>query len=425
MKFQYILSCFCLFGLIQAKAQTNGNISQPKMSIQQYLKLVGRENIGYAAQKYEVNIAEAGIESAKVFPDPEFSAGVFDNQQAKLKLGQGITFGLSTTLELGGKRTARIAVAKSGVELNKALLLDYFRNLRADAASAYYDAIQQDYLLQLQLQSYQTMKQIADADSVRFKLGSISETDARQSRLEASNLRNGIYQNEADWKNARLIISTFAGKKNPDTLISPVGSFENLDRSLNFQHLIDEAQQNRADAVAALQSKTVADKNLALVKANRITDLGVNAGLQFNGASVNEIAPTPYHNTINVGIGFPLKFSNRYKGDLKAAHFTIQQAELKHQGILQQIRSEVTQAYFNYIAAQKQVKQYQNGLLGEGKKILDAKIYSYKRGETALLEVLNAQRTYNDTQQAFYQSQANYAKALVELERATGIWDIE
>ncbi|WP_293313265.1 TolC family protein [Pedobacter sp. UBA5917] len=425
MKFQYILSCFCLFSLIQAKAQTNNSFNQPKMSIKQYLNLVGRENIGYAAQKFEVNIAEAGIESAKVFPDPEFSAGVFDNQQAKLKLGQGITFGLSTTLELGGKRAARIALAKSETELNKALLLDYLRNLRADAASAYYDAIQQDYLLQLQLQSYQTMKHIADADSVRFKLGSISETDARQSRLEANNLQNGLFQNEADWKNARLIMSTFAGKKNPDTLISPAGKFENLDRSLNFQQLIDEAQNNRADAIAALNTKTMADKNLALVKANRITDLGVNAGLQFNGVSANEEAPTPYHKTVNVGISFPLKFSNRYKGDLKAAHFTIRQAELKHEGILQQIRSEVSQAYFNYFAAQKQVKQYQNGLLSEGKKILDAKIYSYKRGETSLLEVLNAQRTYNDTQQAFYQSQSNYAKALVELERAAGIWDIE
>jgi cobalt-zinc-cadmium efflux system outer membrane protein len=85
----------------------------------------------------------------------------------------------------------------------------------------------------------------------------------------------------------------------------------------------------------------------------------------------------------------------------------------------------VSQAYFNYIAAQKQVRQYQNGLLTEGKKILEAKMYSYKRGETSLLEVLNAQRTYNDTQEAFYQSQSNYAKSLIELERAAGIWDIE
>lgn len=425
MKLKYILSALLLLNLMQAYAQTSVPTEQSKLSIQQYLNLVGHGNIGYAAQKYDVNIAEAGIESARVFPDPGFSAGVFDNQQAKLKLGQGITFGLATTLELGGKRTARIELAKSETALNKTLLLDYLRNLKADAAIAYYDAILQQYLLQVQIYAFKTMKQIADADSVRYKLGAISQTDARQSKLEASNLQNGIYQNEADWKNACISMITYMGKKNPDTLITPTGNFEHLDRTLSLQVLIDQAQTTRADALAALNSKTVANRNLALVKANRVTDLGINVGLQYNGVSTNDEAPTPYHKTLNAGISFPLKFSNRYKGDLKAARFTIEQAGLKHEGVLQQIRTEVSQAYFNYIAAQKQVRQYQNGLLTEGKKILEAKMYSYKRGETSLLEVLNAQRTYNDTQEAFYQSQSNYAKSLIELERAAGIWDIE
>ena len=424
MNLKYLIPVLSVLSLTRVYAQKNTLPAVSEMSMQQYLNLVGRENIGYATQKYDVSIAEAGIESARVFPDPEFSTGVFDNQQKKLKLGQGVSFGLSTTLELGGKRTARIALAKSETELNKAVLLDYLRNLRADAAIAYYNAVEQQYLLRLQQQSYLIVKQIADADSIRYQLGSISQTDARQSKLEANNLLSGIDQYEANWQNARLVMGTFAGKKNPDTLICPAANFENLTRTLNLESLIEQAQHLRADAIAATNSKTVADKGLALVKANRVTDLGINAGLQFNGVSINEIAPTPYHKTVNVGISFPLKFSNRYKGDLKAARFTIQQAGLRYESVLQQIRSEVAQAYFSYLAAQKQVVRYQNGLLSEGKKVLDAKIYSYKRGETSLLEVLIARRIYSDTQQAYYSAQANYARAWVELERAAGIWDI-
>jgi cobalt-zinc-cadmium efflux system outer membrane protein len=41
-----------------------------------------------------------------------------------------------------------------------------------------------------------------------------------------------------------------------------------------------------------------------------------------------------------------------------------------------------------------------------------------------LLEVLNAQRTYNEVQQRYYQTLYSYAAALVELEKAAGIWDI-
>ncbi|RAJ26330.1 TolC family protein [Pedobacter cryoconitis] len=423
---KYILSWCLLTGIaLNGQAQVDTLSLKSKISVLQFLNRVGKENLGYAAAQYDVSIAQAGIETAKIFPDPEFSAGAFDNQQAKLKLGQGVTLGLGTTIELGGKRRARINLAKSETELNKALLLDYLRNLRADAALAYYNAIQQHELLQVQQYSYQMMKQLADADAVRYRLGAITETDARQSKLEASNLQNSVYQNEADWKGSLVKLSAYLGKKSADMLVIPDGDFENLVRDINYQSLISNAQTIRADAVAALNSKTVAERSLALVKANRKVDLGVNAGLQFNGVSTNVDAPTPYHRTFNAGFSVPLKFSNHYKGDLKAAQFTIKQAGVQYEQVQQQIQVEVTQAYFNYTAAQKQVQQYKNGLLTEGKKILTAKMYSYKRGETSLLEVLNAQRTYNEVQQGFYESQSNYAAALIELERAAGIWDIK
>lgn len=423
---KYILLLCLLTGTaINGQAQVDTVSLKSKISVLEFLSLVGKENLGYAAEKYNVNIAEAGIETAKIFPDPQFSAGAFDNQQAKLKLGQGVTLGLGTTIELGGKRKARISLAQSVTELNKALLLDYLRNLRADAALAYYTAIQQYELLQVQHYAYQMMKQLADADAIRCKLGAITETDARQSKLEASNLQNTVYQTEADWRNALIKLSSYLGKKSADTLMIPDGDFENLARDINYQSLISNAQITRADAVAALNNKIVADRSLTLVKANRKVDLGVNAGLQFSGVSTNEIAPTPYHRTFNAGFSVPLKFSNHYKGDIKAAQFMIKQVRVQYEQVQQQIQVEVTQAYFNYTAAQKQVQQYKTGLLSEGKKILTAKMYSYKRGETSLLEVLNAQRTFNEVQQGFYESQSNYAAALIELERASGIWDIK
>lgn len=52
------------------------------------------------------------------------------------------------------------------------------------------------------------------------------------------------------------------------------------------------------------------------------------------------------------------------------------------------------------------------------------KIYSCQRGETSILEVLNAQRTYDDIHTTYYEALFNRAAALVELEKAAGIWDI-
>ena len=75
-------------------------------------------------------------------------------------------------------------------------------------------------LLGMQQFSYQTMKQLTDADSLRFKLGAIIETDAMQSKLEAVNFLNTVFQDEADWKNSLVQLSRFAGNKSMDTLIA-------------------------------------------------------------------------------------------------------------------------------------------------------------------------------------------------------------
>ena len=46
------------------------------------------------------------------------------------------------------------------------------------------------------------------------------------------------------------------------------------------------------------------------------------------------------------------------------------------------------------------------------------------RRETPLLEVLNAQRTYDDLRTAYIETLYDHAAALVELERSAGIWDV-
>jgi len=138
----------------------------------------------------------------------------------------------------------------------------------------------------------------------------------------------------------------------------------------------------------------------------------------------NVIAPTPSTATVNAGISIPLKFSNRRSGDLRGAQYGALQAEQEYKQTELEIQTEVKQRYQHYMATQKQVRQYEKGLLIEAKAILDGKIYSYQRGETSLLEVLDAQRTHNETQQGYYQTLYNYASSLVELERAAGIWDI-
>jgi len=389
-----------------------------------FINLVGKNNLAYAAEKFNINIAEANTLSASVFPDPELSAGFADNGQRRMNMGYGFTSELGWTLELGGKRKARIQVAQNETQLAKHLLEDYFRNLRADATLAYLTSMQNKHLLSVQENSYQQMQKLAEADSIRYKLGAISQVNARQSKLEAGTMLNDVYAAQAELKTSLTNLVLLVGENQGQPLLYPNADFTNFTRPFLLHDLIVEAQNNRADLKAALQNKSLSQSMLKLAKANRAIDLGLTLGVEYNSYVRNHIAPTPSFTTINTGISIPLKFSNSKPGELRAAQYGIQQAEQQYKLAELTIQAEVSQAFYNYEATQKQVKQFDTGLLTEAKAILDGKIYSYQIGETSLLEVLDAQRTYNEVQQNYYQTLFNHAAALVELERAAGIWDI-
>ena len=98
---------------------------------------------------------------------------------------------------------------------------------------------------------------------------------------------------------------------------------------------------------------------------------------------------------------------------------------MQYQAIELQIAAEVTQAYNRYNVASRRVEQFDTALLNEAETIYKKKVYSYDQGETTILDLLNAQRTYNDVQVNYIETLYDCVAALVELERACGIWNMD
>jgi cobalt-zinc-cadmium efflux system outer membrane protein len=404
-------------------SQTDSLISHINLSYKDYLKMVISGNLEYIAEKYNMNIADAKIESAKVFQNPYMSFDWSGNNEDKSINGYSFSTEISKTFELGQKRKARINLAKSESTLTNALLTDYLQHLQADATLDYLTALKQNYLFEVMLNSYQTMKKLSDADSIRLSLGSIKAIDATQSKIEAGVLLNDLFQIEADRKNSFLNLSTKTSTYHLDTMFFPVGKFDKYERHFVVNELLITALNNRADLLAAKSNITYNQNFLTLTKKERITDIDFKVGT--SNTYLNNSVFSPAATEIYAGIVIPLKFSNFNKGEIKIAKFQIEQAELLYKQVEIKIQNEVMQAYNQYMSLCKQVENYNQGLLEQSKMVLSGKIYSYSRGETSLLEVLNAQRTYNDLQTSYYETLYNCYVALVELERAAGIWDIE
>ena len=389
-----------------------------------FLKRVFENNLEYAAEKFNIDIAEAELRAAAIFPDPELSFGWVDNQQNRMQMGYGFEAELSWDLELGGKRKARKDLARDEKGLADLELLNFYNTLRADATIAFLEGLQNKMLYDIQHDSYLSMNQVAQSDSIRFGLGQISKIDAVQSKLEAKSMYNELMDVEDTWVSSLLDLSNFSSDTK-GIMIYPVGAFDSFDRIFNLEDLIITAQNNRVDFLVAQQNKIVADRKVRLAKAERVVDLGLSIGVENNSFVKNAIAPTPGNTAVKAGISVPLKFSNKRDSSLKVALYEEKQAQLSYQQVELELAKEIELAYRVYYTKQKQKNRFENGMLVEAREVFEGIRYSYQRGASSLLEVLEAQRSYNETQQAYAETLYDYAVALVELEKAVGIWDID
>ena len=208
------------------------------------------------------------------------------------------------------------------------------------------------------------------------------------------------------------------------------------DGSVNYpvlKELLEQQIAGGTDAIvicgttgeaSALKDTEVARRALTVARRERNMDFDVSLGVNHNTEVRNEIAPAPRFNGVTVGLSVPLKFSNLNKGTVQAAKYRIQQAEARYRQAELEVQTEVLQNLRQYLSLAEQVRRYETGLLEKAKSVIDGKIYSYDRGETPLLEVLNAQRTYDDLRTAYIETLYDHAAALVELERSAGIWDV-
>ena len=389
------------------------------ISYAQFMQAVVEKNTSYLAEKYNIDIALANLQAAKVFNDPELSVDYGNNQDWYMQMGQSLEVGLSYDLDVSGVRKARIQAAKSEKEVTEASVAAYLSSLRLEAAQAWAEAWKLHKDCEVLRANVTDMVQVAQSDSIRLAVGDVGRTDATQSRLEAQTLQGELIALEAEYSNALLALSFLCGGQ---TITGLEGDeLPKMASNYKEEELYKLAEANRADLKAAELSQTLSENNLKLVKATRGMELNLNVGYSYNTEVRNEIAPAPKFNGLSVGFSIPLKFSSLNKGEKIAAQQQVFQSQKYYEAACMQVHMEAAQAYTALQAAQKVMLKYDESLLKDARDIVDSRKIGYQNGESSLLELLTAQQTYRDVMQGYYEACSNLYLCQVQMQYAVGI----
>ncbi|MBD0725124.1 hypothetical protein B6A10_08030 [Flavobacterium sp. L1I52] len=385
-----------------------------------------QNNLSLIAERLNIDIAQAQIIQAKVWPNPTFSLNeinLWRNTGSEElpaiwgNYGRYQEFGasLEQLVYTAGKRKKMIAIEQVGSDMAVEYYKNFLRNLKMEfrnnlSAMQYNQAKNSVY--QKQLQSFQNL---VKAYEVQVKQGNISQGDyirLKASELEFLNeinaikIENNALQSEMK-KLLHLAPTTFI-KIDKEDIVPDMTAVNNL----NIQEAIDEVKNYRPDVKLAKLNEKYNQKKYDYQKALKTPDITLEASYDRGGNIMR--------NFFGLGFSIDLPVYDRNKGNIKAAQFSVEQSKLKKEELLNTAQAEIFETYNNFKAVQKlyenQGADYQQKL----DKMLESYLLSFKNRNISLLVYLDYVEAYLSNKMILLDTQKELNNRLEEFKNASG-----
>ena len=383
----------------------NAAQAQP-LTLDAALQAAFANNPDLAAAQWEIDIAQGGRQQAGLIPNPVASWDAEDTRRNS----RTTSIKLSQTLELGGKRGARIEVATRAQDA-AALTLEQRRNqLRAEVIDSYYGALRAQERLDLAQRSMTLAERGLVVANGRVTAGKSSPVEATRAQVQVSQIRLELNRAQIGLTDAyrRLATSTGSAATDFQVVATPSTSVPALPAAAPLLARLEQTAELRLAELNIVQNEA----SVGLEKAQRIPDLDVSIGSQYD-ASVRE--------RVNlVGVSMPIPLFNRNQGNVLAASRRADQARDLRNATELRLRTETRQALDLWATANSEVRAFNQVILPAAQSAVDSATRGFEMGKFNFLEVLDAQRTLIAARTQYLAALAQATDAWVRIERIYG-----
>jgi cobalt-zinc-cadmium efflux system outer membrane protein len=395
---------------VQGRAQT-------VYTLQQALQTAKSNNPILKREQYNVSISQADITTAQLRPNP-----ILNNQSLQLvqpsrfpensswysSANRQVWWQITKPFQLPVQRQNKINFAEQNVRLTQKQYADTERHLFQSVAQKWLDVWAAHKQLDLLGTAKSNIDSLANINRLRLKNQVITTTDLARTELLANQYDIQLKTARQNYQNEIVNLKFLMGTAD-SIQIDTTDQFAFVFPS-QMDGIVQEALQNRTDIQAIKSTMEVADANIKLQKSSALPtpELGV---------IVN-----PQNKTNYMGIYGTLEIPlfSRNQGEIKKSQTVKQQAEQDLRATESQVQAEILTAYKSY-QTQKQNVQNFNQLLTQSQSILNSVKYSYLRGGTTIVDFLEAQRSWLDTQQQYYDLLQQYRQSYIDLLYASGM----
>src|SRR5437588_12516219 len=169
-----------IISLLSIQPQTSTPSQQRLITIKDAVSIFLQQNLQLVAARYDIDTADAEKLTARLHPNPQLSVGLSGlplNLNGPFISEQTYSYGISQTIELGGKRTKRIASADANSELARGQFQMIVWQLTNDLKRKFYTVLLDQSLLNLAKENQTTFADIVKHTTELLNAGEISGLD--------------------------------------------------------------------------------------------------------------------------------------------------------------------------------------------------------------------------------------------------------
>jgi cobalt-zinc-cadmium efflux system outer membrane protein len=413
-----------LFGLFAVALCLTGQKAGPGLSLDEVLDEALNRNLRLLAERFNLSIGEARIIQARLKPNPVLSAGgnyldVLGSGFDPVRSAAGpteVNARIDYLIERGRKRQERVAVAEAAKAVSQLELLNSTRTLILDVQNGFTEVLLAKENLELARASLESFNRIVAVNRTRVDSGDLAKVELVRSEVAALQFRNQVRQSEMRLRLAKNRLQALMGR----TVFAPdfdIAGDLRRDRLLLQQpEILQAALAARPDLDALRRDQARSQSEVRLQLAQGKVDYSIGAG--YN-RQIN-VGTGQRGDSLGVFISLPLPVYNRNQGEIERAKQEQAQIQARIRSLEQEIAAEVANAYEQYSTAKALLESIEADMLEQAGRVREVIDFSYRRGEATFVELLDAQRTFNETMQGLNEARAEYARSLFLIDSISG-----
>lgn len=313
---------------------------------------------------------------------------------------------LGQTLEVAGKRSKRVDLAKAKLQMTEASRTLRTRQIIGRVTLSYWIAVSQQRIVELLRQDMRTVDEMVRYHHQRVDAGAAKGVDLLRMQIEQDRLAIALKTSEQTLVQSRLDLFKQIGVPASDVkLVDPIEASRPI-QPVDIATVLSQ----RPDVMAARATVQATEADLRLQHANAIPDLDLFGGYKRNTTD----------NTAYGGLQIPLPLRNRNQGEVERARASVTAAQAQLSVLEQQVRTEVQQAYSSYETQKEIVEKTLPEMRQRAQQNLDIVGQAYRIGGVDLLRFIDAERTEFDVEINALHAMTQLQQSIVQLQLAYG-----